>query len=138
MKSLKIFAIVVTLVVVAIAARFLWTGWGDVSGLKEAFKGPQIIKIEVRLNNLCELRDDVFVVLEPETGITAPFQNGIAKLKLREDRAVKLAVSSVYPEFEYSGPIVQVKEKMELVADCNASPRQGAIFDALRDQFKPE
>lgn len=138
MKLSKVILILIGVVGIAMLARFLWVGSDDFAGLKDAFKGPQIIKVEVRLNNLCELRDDVFVVLEPETGIRAPFQNGVAKLKLREDRAVKLAVSNAYPEFEYTGPIVPVSAQMELVADCNTSPRQGAIFDALRDQFSPE
>jgi len=52
MKLSKVILILIGIVGIAMLSRFLWVGSDDFAGLKDAFKGPQIIKVEVRLNNL--------------------------------------------------------------------------------------
>lgn len=103
--------------------------------IRENFREPQVIDVEVRLKNLCEVRDDTFVVREPQTGITARFSDGVAHLRLYDNRKIQLAVSSAYPNFDYNGELVSVRSRVDLVADCSSSPRQRQIFGTMREQF---
>lgn len=105
-------------------------------GIRENFQTPEIMDVEVRLTNLCEVRDDTFVVKEPQTGITAHFTDGVARMRLLSNRKIQLAVSSAYPNFAYDGELVRVDTVVRLVADCSSSPRQRQFFGTMRDQFK--
>lgn len=104
-------------------------------GVRDSYRTPELVEVEVHLTNLCGVRDDTFIVREPVTGISARFSDGVAHMRLLDNRKIQLAVSPAYPNFVYDGELVQVSKVVKLVADCSSSPRQRQFFGTMRDQF---
>lgn len=110
--------------------------WYGMPGFQDGLKDPELISVRVKLKNLCGVGDDTFIVREPSTGISAKFSEGVAYMRLYSNRKIQLAVSSRYPDFQYSGEMVSVADEVTMVADCSSSPRQRQFFGTMRDQFK--
>lgn len=115
-----------------VAYWFLWPP------IQAALAPPQDIRAIITLDNRCNLDDDVFIVLVPETGETARFHGNVAYMILPENHTVKLVVSPLYPGFIYDDLAKPVKEKVALVAECNQPPRLDSIFGAMKEQFGKE
>ncbi|MDA8653840.1 hypothetical protein N9M50_01760 [Alphaproteobacteria bacterium] len=130
MKSIKI---IFGLVVLSGFGFLIWDSLLD-SGF--SFGPPKRIAVTVKLENLCEVSDNAFVVREPKSKAMSYFKNGVAYMNLYSDRKIMLEVSPKYPGFEYSILLVPVAPEVTLVADCSVSPRQGRIINLMREQFK--
>lgn len=123
------------MVAVAAIAASIWYG---MPGFQDNLQDPELISVKVKIKNLCSVEDDTFIVREPQTGISARFSDGVAHMHLYSNRKIQLAVSPKYPNFQYSGELVNVQREVTLVADCSSSPRQRQFFGTMRDQFKQE
>lgn len=80
--------------------------------------GNEIIA-EVNLVNKCQLDSKYFVVRDLETGKSAGFINGIAKLATKTKSPIQLQLSPSVKHITFSGNAAGAKKKMKLVADCN-------------------
>ena len=110
--------------------------WYGMPNIRQAFKTVEIISIAISLDNKCSVQDDSFVVTVPGTDIQVPFNNGIARLRLKSDRKVQLQANPKYKAIRYEGIHVAVSPMMILVADCSSSPRLKGIFGSMKNQFK--
>ena len=63
------------------------------------------------------------------------FSNGVSRIKVMSDWKVRLEANVKYPEFRYDGNEVNVKENIELTADCGTSTRLKSTFGAFNKQF---
>ena len=93
------------------------------------------IKVQITLDNKCELFDKVFMVKAIPSGKSARFINKKAEMFLKKSSKVQLVVSDEYPGFHFTSIPVNVSYDMKLVADCSNSERLDNIFDSLRNQF---
>ena len=100
-----------------------------------SFKKPTMIVSTIRLNNLCSVKDDTFIVVTRPYNRKSYFSNGISRIKVMSDWKVRLAANEKYPQFRYDGEEVNVKKNLELTADCGTSPRLKSIFGAFNKQF---
>ena len=100
-----------------------------------SFKKPTMIVSTIRLNNLCSVHDDTFMVVTRPYNRKSYFSNGISRIKVMSDWKVRLAANEKYPQFRYDGEEVNVKKNLELTADCGTSPRLKSIFGAFNKQF---
>ena len=100
-----------------------------------SFKKPTMIVSTIRLNNLCSVQDDTFMVVTRPYNRKSYFSNGISRIKVMSDWKVRLAANEKYPQFRYDGEEVNVKKNLELTADCGTSPRLKSIFGAFNKQF---
>ena len=130
MKSVKI------IFVLAVLGGFGFLIWSSLSSSGFSFGPPKRILVTVKLENLCDVNDNAFIVREPKSKAMSYFKNGVAYMNLYSDRKIMLEVSPKYPGFEYSVSLVPVAPEVTLVADCSVSPRQGRIINLMREQFK--
>ena len=100
-----------------------------------SFKKPTMIVSTIKLNNLCSVHDDTFMVVTRPYNRKSYFSNGVSRIKVMSDWKVRLAANEKYPQFRYDGEEVNVKKNLELTADCGTSPRLKSIFGAFKKQF---
>ena len=101
----------------------------------DSFKKPTMIVSTIKLNNLCSVHDDTFMVVTRPYNRKSYFSNGVSRIKVMSDWKVKLAANDKYPQFRYDGVEVDVNKTLELTADCGTSPRLKSIFGAFNKQF---
>jgi len=126
---------IIAMVVVAVIIPAVYLGW---LGLQTVFKvvdPNEVISVSVKLENRCELSDDVFVAESLTSGRTYRFNNGNIKLKLPRKTKLMLTINKSYPGFEYTGIPQNVESDMTLIADCSVSPRLQSTLGAMKEQF---
>ena len=122
---------------VVVSLVFATAIWQAIPQMRENMRQPETILMHVELVNLCRMDENVFIVKEPETGMTAHFSDGLARMR-RPLTKVRLAINPKYKDFRYDGELVAVAPNIKLVADCSSSPRQRDIFSSMREQFNPD
>ena len=98
----------------------------------------EIIKVQITLDNKCELFDKAFMVKAIPSGKTAKFLNRKAEMFLTRSSKVQLFVSDEYPGFHFSSIPVNVSYNTKLIADCSNSDRLDSIFESLKNQFNKD
>jgi hypothetical protein len=129
---------IIAMGVVALFIPAVYFGW---LGLKLVFTTVDpndVIAVSVRLENRCDLDDNVFVAESLTTGRTYRFNNGKMELKLPRKTKLMLTINKSYPGFEYTGIPQKVENTMTLVADCSVSPRLQSTMGAMKEQFNTD
>ena len=99
------------------------------------FKGEEVIRVRVTLENRCTITDDAFVVLDESTKIKTPFYGKIAILRTERNAPLRLWMSPNFPQFRYDGEIQRAQEEMVMVSDCNRNPRMDSVMRSMREAF---
>ena len=96
----------------------------------------QIIKVDIFLQNNCELIDAAFMVSSYPEGNTSYFENKKAIMYLKRSSKVQLQASNKYEGFHYSSVPVNVENNLVLEANCTEEGRLQDIFKSFKEQFK--
>jgi hypothetical protein len=99
------------------------------------FKGEEVIRVRVTLENRCTITDDAFVVLDESTKIKTPFYGKIAILRTERNAPLRLWMSPNFPQFRYDGEIQRAQEEMVMTSDCNRNPRMESVMKSMREAF---
>ena len=99
------------------------------------FKGEEVIRVRVTLENRCTITDDAFVVLDESTKIKTPFYGKIAILHAERNAPLRLWMSPNFPQFRYDGEIQRAQEEMVMISDCNRNPRMDSVMKSMREAF---
>ena len=99
------------------------------------FKGEEVIRVRVTLENRCTITDDAFVVLDESTKIKTPFYGKIAILRTERNAPIRLWMSPNFPQFRYDGEIQRAQEEMVMISDCNRNPRMDSVMKSMREAF---
>lgn len=99
------------------------------------FKGEEVIRVRVTLENRCTITDDAFVVLDESTKIKTPFYGQIAILRTERNAPLRLWMSPNFPQFRYDGEIQRAQEEMVMISDCNRNPRMDSVMKSMREAF---
>tara|TARA_B100001564_G_scaffold351874_1_gene358381 strand:- start:890 stop:1222 length:333 start_codon:yes stop_codon:yes gene_type:complete len=83
------------------------------------FSSGKEITAEIKLINKCQLDSKYFVVRDLESGKSASFTNGFAKLTTKTKSSLQLQLSPSVKNVTFAGNAVLAKKKMKLVADCS-------------------
>ena len=83
------------------------------------FSSGKEITAEIKIINKCQLDSKYFVVRDLESGKSASFTNGFAKLTTKTKSSVQLQLSPSVKNVTFAGNAVLAKKKMKLVADCS-------------------
>ena len=94
----------------------------------DSFKKPSLMVATIKLNNLCSVHDDTFMVVTRPYNRKSYFSNGVTRIKVMSDWKGRLAANDKYSQFRYDGDEVDVKKNIELTADCGTSPRLKSIL----------
>ena len=98
----------------------------------------EVIKVNIKLVNNCELYDKAFMVKAFPSNKTTRFKDKKATMFLTRSSKIKLEASDEFPGFHFSSLAVKVDNQVDLIADCSNSDRLDNIFDSLKDQFNKE
>tara|TARA_B100001057_G_scaffold279555_1_gene279921 strand:+ start:225 stop:608 length:384 start_codon:yes stop_codon:yes gene_type:complete len=126
MKRAGILFLIILLV--SMSAFFFWE-----YSLKP--KPPEMIYVNVKLDNGCELEDNVFAVEVYETGFVSTFKNGDAFLKVRSDHRLHLIANPAFPDVRYDGDLEPVSNSVTLKSYCDVSERMINIFKSMNETF---
>ena len=99
------------------------------------FKGEEVIRVRVTLENRCTITDDAFVVLDESSKIKTPFYGKIAVLRTERNAPLRLWMSPNFPKFRYDGEIQRAEEEMVMISDCNRNPRMDSVMKSMREAF---
>ena len=83
------------------------------------FNSSKEIISEIKLINKCQLDSKYFIVRDLESGKSASFTNGFAKLATKTKSSIQLQLSPSVKSVTFAGNAVAAKKKMKLVADCS-------------------
>ena len=83
------------------------------------FNSGKEITAEIKLVNKCQLDSKYFIVRDLESGKSAAFTNGLAKLTTKTKSSIQLQLSPSVKNVTFAGNAVAAKKKMKLVADCS-------------------
>ena len=83
------------------------------------FNSGKEITAEIKLVNKCQLDSKYFIVRDLESGKSASFTNGLAKLTTKTKSSIQLQLSPSVKSVIFAGNAVAAKKKMKLVADCS-------------------
>ena len=83
------------------------------------FSSGKEITAEIKLVNKCQLDSKYFIVRDLESGKSASFTNGFAKLATKTKSSLQLQLSPAVKYVTFAGNAVAAKKKMKLVADCS-------------------
>ena len=96
----------------------------------------QVIKVDIFLQNNCELIDSAFMVSTFPEGRNAYFENKKAVMYLKRSSRIQLQASNKYEGFHYSSVPVEVDKNVVLEANCTEEGRLKDIFDSFKEQFR--
>ena len=83
------------------------------------FSSGKEITAEIKLVNKCLLDSKYFIVRDLESGKSAAFINGFARLNTKTKSPIQLQLSPSVKSVSFEGTAVAAKKKMKLVADCS-------------------
>lgn len=92
---------------------------------------PQIIAVDIRLNNTCDIASTDFVITNLKTGEYHPFRRGHARFDVLEGTPLKLELHPRYSKIEYDGTEFGAVPKMVVTSDCNVETRGNSGFEHL-------
>ena len=124
-KAFLIFTVIVTFV--------SFIGWFILQHQKYE---NEVIKVNVTLQNNCELIDSAFMVSTYPNGKKAYFENKKAVMYLKRSSKIHLQANDKYDGFHYSSVPVKVKSNLILEANCTEEGRLEDIFKSFEKQFK--
>ena len=104
--------------------------------LKQQQYKNQVIKVDIFLQNNCELIDSAFMVSTFPEGRNAYFENKKAVMYLKRSSRIQLQASNKYEGFHYSSVPVEVDKNVVLEANCTEEGRLKDIFDSFKEQFR--
>tara|TARA_Y100000590_G_scaffold429887_1_gene542903 strand:- start:47 stop:433 length:387 start_codon:yes stop_codon:yes gene_type:complete len=96
----------------------------------------EVIKVNITLQNNCELIDSAFMVSSHPENKNAHFENKKAIMYLKRSSKVQLQANNKYEGFHYSSIPVKVEKEVILEANCTEEGRLEDIFNSLKEQFK--
>ena len=99
------------------------------------FRGEEVIRVRITLENRCKITDEAFVVLDESTKIKTPFYGKVAVLRTERNAPLRLWMSPNFPQFRYDGEIQRAEEEMVMISDCDRNPRMDSIMKSMREAF---
>ena len=99
------------------------------------FRGEEVIRVRITLENRCKITDEAFVVLDASTKIKTPFYGKVAVLRTERNAPLRLWMSPNFPQFRYDGEIQRAEEEMVMISDCDRNPRMDSIMKSMREAF---
>ena len=127
MRILRFLLLLILLIPLVFLAQFL---------IEQQEYKNEIIRVDITLQNNCELLDTAFMVSTYPEDKNAFFENKKATMYLKRSSKVQLQASSKYEGFHYSSIPVKVKKSLILEANCTEEGRLEEIFNSLNKQFK--
>lgn len=97
---------------------------------------PKPMRVEVMLDNRCEVIDDAFMAVSEPDGAKAVFVNRVAYLNTTNKAKILVKVNDKYPGFQFESGKSDAAPRVTIQVNCDSGDRTQRTLDAMKEQFK--
>ncbi|MDP4613042.1 MAG: hypothetical protein NWS97_04600 [Limnohabitans sp.] len=97
---------------------------------------PKPMRVQVMLDNRCELIDDAFMAVSEPDGAKAVFVNRVAYLNTTNKAKILVKVNDKYPGFQFESGKSDAAPRVTIQVNCDSGDRTQRTLDAMKEQFK--
>lgn len=97
---------------------------------------PKPMRVQVVLDNRCEVIDDAFMAVSQPDGAKAVFVKGVAQLNTTNKSKIYVKVNDKYPGFQFESGKSDAAPRVTIQVNCDSGDRTQRTMDAMKDQFK--
>jgi hypothetical protein len=97
---------------------------------------PVPMRVQVVLDNGCEVIDDAFMAVSEPDGKKSTFINGVAQLNTTNKSKILVKVNDKYPGFQFESGKSDAAPRVTIRVNCDTGDRTQRTLDAMKQQFK--
>lgn len=97
---------------------------------------PKPMRVQVVLDNRCEVIDDAFMAVSQPDGAKAVFVKGVAQLNTTNKSKIYVKVNDKYPGFQFESGKSDAAPRVTIQVNCDSGDRTQRTLDAMKEQFK--
>jgi hypothetical protein len=97
---------------------------------------PKPMRVQVLLDNRCEVIDDAFMAVSEPDGAKAVFVKGVAYLNTTNKAKILVRVNPKYPGFQFESGKSDAAPRVTIQVNCDTGDRTQRTLDAMKEQFK--
>ncbi len=97
---------------------------------------PKPLRVQVQLDNRCEIIDDAFMAVSEPDGARAVFVNRVAYLNTTNKAKILVKVNDKYPGFQFESGKSDAAPRVTIKVNCDTGDRTQRTLDAMKEQFK--
>lgn len=97
---------------------------------------PKPMRVQVLLDNRCEVIDDAFMAVSEPDGARAVFVKGVAYLNTTNKAKIMVKVNDKYPGFQFESGKSDAAPRVTIQVNCDTGDRTQRTLDAMKEQFK--
>lgn len=97
---------------------------------------PKPMRVQVLLDNRCEVIDDAFMAVSEPDGTRAVFVKGVAYLNTTNKAKIMVKVNDKYPGFQFESGKSDAAPRVTIQVNCDTGDRTQRTLDAMKEQFK--
>ena len=97
---------------------------------------PKPMRVQVMLDNRCEVIDDAFMAVSEPDGAKAVFVNRVAYLNTTNKAKILVKVNDKYPGFQFESGQSDAAPRVTIKVNCDTGDRTQRTLDAMKEQFK--
>ena len=97
---------------------------------------PKPMRVQVLLDNRCEVIDDAFMAVSEPDGARAVFVNRVAHLNTTNKAKIFVKVNDKYPGFQFESGKSDAAPRVTIQVNCDTGDRTQRTLDAMKEQFK--
>ncbi len=97
---------------------------------------PKPLRVQVLLDNRCEVIDDAFMAVSEPDGARAVFVNRVAYLNTTNKAKILVKVNDKYPGFQFESGKSDAAPRVTIKVNCDTGDRTQRTLDAMKEQFK--
>lgn len=97
---------------------------------------PKPMRVQVMLDNRCEVIDDAFMAVSEPDGAKAVFVNRVAYLNTTNKAKILVKVNDKYPGFQFESGKSDAAQRVTIQVNCDSGDRTQRTLDAMKEQFK--
>ena len=96
---------------------------------------PKPMRVQVMLDNRCEVIDDAFMAVSEPDGAKAVFVNRVAYLNTTNKAKILVKVNDKYPGFQFESGKSDAAPRVTIQVNCDSGDRTQRTLDAMKEQF---
>lgn len=97
---------------------------------------PKPMRVQVLLDNRCEVIDDAFMAVSEPDGARSVFVKGVANLNTTNKAKIMVKVNDKYPGFQFESGKSDAAPRVTIQVNCDTGDRTQRTLDAMKEQFK--
>lgn len=97
---------------------------------------PKPMRVQVLLDNRCEVIDDAFMAVSEPDGKKSVFVKGVAYLNTTNKAKILVKMNDKYPGFNFESGKSDAAPRVTIQVNCDTGDRTQRTLDAMKEQFR--